>query len=93
MGSSQADYYVIPAGTEDQLFNKGVTAAVKLSWDGAKRYLYVNGRLVKTSPYTAVLPSWTQQSLFTVGAQQYMTFGGYNSADDIINELTVSQTR
>jgi uncharacterized protein (TIGR03437 family) len=35
-------------------------------------------------------PNWSAASNFDVGAYEYLTFGGYDASDDIIDELTVT---
>src|SRR5262249_53426349 len=69
-------YYYVPRGTEDTLFGNGVILKVSLTWDGSTIKLYLNGRLVKSSPYSQVTPSWTSASTFDLGAYEYQTFGG-----------------
>jgi hypothetical protein len=82
-------YYFAPPGTEDTLFGLGVTMKVSLEWDGTTAKLYLNDALVKSTPYTKPTPSWTVSSVFNVGAYEYLTYGGYNSSDDIIDELAI----
>jgi hypothetical protein len=86
-GSSQ--YYIVPAGTEDALFGSGVILQVTLKWDGAKVYVYLNGSLVKSTAYTVPTPNWSSASNFDFGAYEYLSYGGYDSCDDIIDEFTV----
>jgi hypothetical protein len=61
-----------------------------MSWTNGVANLYLNGRLVKSSPYTRVTPNWTAASNFDLGAYEYLTFGGYNVSDDLIADFTVS---
>jgi hypothetical protein len=89
LGSGTVDYYYVPVGQEDVVFGTGCTESVRLLWSSGKRYLYLNGVLAKTTNYTAVTPAWSSGSTFTLGAQQYLTFGGYNSDDDVISEVSV----
>ena len=60
-----------------------------LTWDGAVAKLYLNNALATSQSYTKKTVSWTADSTFDVGATEYMTFGGYDSCDDIIDEFTV----
>ncbi len=85
-----AQYYFAPAGTEDTLFGNGVTLQVKLTWSGSTMSLYLNGNLVKSSAYTPLAASWSAASNFDLGAYEYLTSGGYNVSDDIIDEFTVN---
>jgi hypothetical protein len=87
-GTSQ--YYYVPQGTEDTLFGEGVSMKITLAWDGSNMNLYLNDTLVKTGPYPKPAPNWTAASLFDFGAKQYLTFGGYNSSDDIISDFVVT---
>jgi hypothetical protein len=86
-GTSQ--YYYVPAGTENSLFGNGVIMQVTLSWNNGVAGLYLNGNLVKSSSFTPVSPSWTAASNFDMGAYQYLTYGGYNASDDIIEGFAV----
>jgi hypothetical protein len=83
-------YYWVPRGTEDRIYGNGVILQVTMSWTNGVANLYLNGRLVKSSPYTRVTPNWTAASHFDLGAHEYLTFGGYNVSDDVIAEFTVS---
>ena len=82
-------YYFVPAGTENTLYGNGVLLQVTLSWSGNTLNLFLNGTLVKTTAYTPVTPSWTVASNFDLGAYEYLTYGGYNVSDDLIDEFTV----
>ena len=62
---------------------------VTLSWNGSTMNLYLNGTLVKGSSYTPLAASWTASSVFDLGAYEYLTSGGYNTSDDLIDEFTV----
>ena len=84
-----AQYYFVPAGTEDTLFGNGDVLQVTLAWDGSLLKLSLNGNLVKSTPYTAAAASWTSASNFDLGAYEYLTVGGYNVSDDVIDEFTV----
>ncbi len=85
-----AQFYYVPKGTEDTLFGNGVNLNVALSWNGTTSYLYLNGILAQSTPYTAAVPNWTAASNFDLGAYEYATYGGYNTSDDLISEFTVS---
>jgi hypothetical protein len=87
--AGSAQYYFVPAGTEDALFGNGVTLKVTLTWDGSVIKLYLNDTLVKSSPYTKPTPNWTAASLFDLGAYEYQS-SGYNVSDDVIDEFTVT---
>ena len=84
-----SSYYYVPSGTEDTLFGNGVALQVTLAWDGANLKLYLNNTLVNSTAYTPAAANWTAASLFDFGAYEYLTFGGYNSEDDIIDEFVV----
>jgi hypothetical protein len=86
-GASQ--YCYVPRGTEDTLFGNGALMQVTLSWNGSTATLYLNGTLVKSAPYTPATPNWTASSIVDLGAYEYLTYGGYNSCDDVIDEFTV----
>jgi uncharacterized protein (TIGR03790 family) len=83
-------YYYVPAGTEDALFGNDVSLNVTLTWSGHSLLLYLNNSLAKSVPFTAVTPNWTTASIFDFGAYEYLTFGGYDSSDDVIDAFTVS---
>jgi hypothetical protein len=86
---SQIQYYYVPRGTENALFGAGVTLQVALTWTGNTLNLYLNGTLVKSSPYTAPTGNWTAASVLDLGAQEYLTYGGYDSCDDVIAEFAI----
>lgn len=83
-------YYFVPIGAEDTLFGNGVVLHVTLSWNGSVMNLYLNGTLVKSSPYTGATPNWTAASNFDLGAYEYLSLGGYYASDDAIDEFTVT---
>jgi uncharacterized protein (TIGR03437 family) len=89
MMAGASTYYIPPAGTEEALFGNGITLKVTMTWDGSVAKLYLNDTLVKQSVYTTPTPNWSAASNFDLGAYEYLTFGGYNSSDDIIDEFTV----
>jgi hypothetical protein len=82
-------FYFVPAGTEDALFGAGVIAKVTMVWGGGVTKLYLNDKLVQTASDTTASPNWTSASNFDIGAYEYLTFGGFNTNDDIIDEFTV----
>ena len=61
-----------------------------MTWDGSVAKLYLNDTLVQQSSYTTATPNWSAASNFDLGAYEYLTYGGYNSCDDIIDEFTVT---
>jgi uncharacterized protein (TIGR03790 family) len=85
-------FYYVPKGTEDVLFGAGVGLNVSLTWNGGVCQLYFNNVLVQSSKYTAPTPNWTAASNFDLGAYEYLTFGGYDVSDDVINQFTVMPT-
>jgi chitodextrinase len=92
LAAGSGTYYYAPSGTEDALYGNGVILQVTLSWSSAGVNLYLNNTLVKSTAYTAPSPSWTATSNFDLGAFEYLTFGGYNVSDDVIDEFTVQAT-
>lgn len=88
-GGSGSSYFV-PAGMEDQVFGDGVILKVTMSWDGKKSNLYLNDTLAESAPYLIPTPNWSAASNFDLGAYEYLTFGGYNSSDDVIEGFTVA---
>ncbi|HXI41409.1 MAG TPA: Ig-like domain-containing protein, partial [Bryobacteraceae bacterium] len=83
-----AQFYYVPAGTEDTLYGNGVLLQVTVAWNGSVVNLYLNGTLVKSSSYTPSAFNWTAASNFDLGAFEYLSAGGYNSSDDIVDEFT-----
>ena len=89
-GGTATQYYYVPAGQEDKLFGSGVALKVKLTWDGKQSYLYLNGALVNTTPYSPASPGWNSTSSLTLGAQDIHIYnGGFFSCDDVIDEFQV----
>ncbi len=83
-------YYTwAPQGTEDTLFGNGVVLQVTMTWNAGVTNLYLNGTLVRTMPYAMPTTNWTAGSVFDLGAYEYMTYGGFNGSDDVIDEFTV----
>jgi uncharacterized protein (TIGR03790 family) len=85
-----AQFYYVPQGTEDTLFGTGVILQVTITWNGSLCQLYFNNALVQSSSYTKPTPNWTAASIFDLGAYEYLTYGGYDVSDDVIDEFTVS---
>ncbi len=83
------NYYYVPPGTEDALFGNGVLLQVTMAWGGGISDLYLNGTLVKSAKFTAPTANWNAASVFDLGAFEYLTYGGYDSSDDVIDEFTV----
>ena len=88
--TNAAASYVVPPGTEEALFGNGVTVKVMLSWNANTATLYLNDRLVKKFTYTTPTANWSSASNFDLGAYEYLSNGGYNVCDDIIDEFTVT---
>src|SRR5260370_9946435 len=82
--------YIPPQGSEEALFGNGIILKVTMTSDGSLAKLYLNDELVQQSSYATTTPSWTADSIFDLGAYEYLTFGGYDSSDDIIDEFTVT---
>lgn len=88
--------YTVPAGQEDVVFGKGVTAKIRITWTvGAVRSmsLYVNDKLVQTNNVSLLVPKWDAKSFLTVGARNSMNKAGvvpgYYAMDDIVSEFVV----
>jgi hypothetical protein len=90
MAGGVGAYYAAPAGTEDALFGNGVILQVTISWGASGANLYLNNTLVKSVAYSAPAPNWSAASNFDLGAFEYLTFGGYDVSDDVIDEFTVA---
>ena len=82
-------FYYVPHGSENQLFGNGTVLGVTLSWSNGVANLYLNGTLVKSTPFTAPAATWTSGSTFNLGALSYLTYGGYDSCDDVISGFAV----
>jgi hypothetical protein len=82
-------FYYVPQGTEKTVFGAGVILQVTLAWGSGTADLYVNNNLVKSTAYTVPITNWTSTSNFDLGAYEYLTAGGYNICDDVINAFTV----
>jgi chitodextrinase len=92
LGSTAANNHYIPAGQEDVVFGTGKTIAVRLTWDGATRRLYLNGALASTTTYTPVDATWSSASVLTIGGNNSPPAGVYNVSDDVISEFIVVGT-
>ena len=88
--NNPATYYFVPVGTEEGLFGNGVTLKVTLTWNANVATMFLNDVMVKKFTYTTPAPNWSAASNFDLGAYEYLTNGGYNVCDDIIDEFTVS---
>jgi hypothetical protein len=86
-GASQ--FYYVPRGTEDTLFGTGVILKVTIIWSGSVTKLFFNDSLVQTLTDTRSTPNWTSASNFDIGAYEYLTNGGFNTSDDVIDEFTI----
>jgi hypothetical protein len=82
-------YYFVPPGTEDTLFGNGVVLQVTLTWGSGVSTLSLNGSLVKSVAFAPPAANWSAASNFDLGAYEYLTYGGYSSEDDLIDEFTV----
>ena len=63
-----------------------------MTWDGSVTNLYLNGVLAKSAPYAKPTANWAAGSVFDLGAYEYMTYGGFNTLDDVIAQFTVAWT-
>jgi hypothetical protein len=90
LAAGAGGYYFVPSGTENTLFGSGLALQVTITWNGSVADLYLNNKLVKSVPYTVPTPNWSASSNFNLGAYQYLTFGGYNVSDDIIDQFVVT---
>jgi hypothetical protein len=88
--AGMAQYTYLLHGTEDTQFGNGVTLKVRMTWDGSVTNLYLNDTLVKSAPYASPSATWTAGSVFDLGANEYQTYGGFYTSDDIIDEFTVA---
>ena len=85
-----AQYTYAQPGTEDATFGNGVILQVQMTWGAGVTNLYLNGMLVKSTPYGVPATSWSAASVFDVGAYEYLTYGGFYGLDDVIDEFTVT---
>jgi hypothetical protein len=91
-GQTNDECYYVPVGQEDTVFGKNTIMKVRLVWDGAQNFLYVNDSLVRTAAYTKTIPNWTSASTFLLGAKNSIYGNGYYSSDDSIDEFRVNNT-
>jgi hypothetical protein len=82
--------YFVPSGQEDALFGAGVQMQVTIAWNGSVSQLYLNGNQVVSKPAANPAANWNASSVFDLGAYEYLTFGGYDSSDDVISGFTVA---
>jgi hypothetical protein len=81
--------YRVPAGQEDVVYGKGVTARFRIAWDGTTASLYVNNVRVAGGPYTA-RTTWTSAASMTVGAAApNVSGGGWYSCDDTLSDFEI----
>jgi hypothetical protein len=85
-------YTWLPHGTEDATFGSGVILQVRMTWSGGVTNLYLNGKLVKSTPAASVTANWSSGSVFDLGAYEYLTAGGYDCSEDVINGFTIFPT-
>lgn len=91
LAGGSGTFYAVPQGSEDALFGNGSILKVKITWNARLGSLYLNDTLVKSElRITTPVPNWTAASNFDLGAYEYLTFGGYDSSDDVIDEFMVS---
>ena len=82
-------FYWVDQSVADTLFGSGVALNVTMKWNGVTDQLYLNNVLVQSFSYTPIVPSWTAASNLDVGAYEYLTYGGFSTCDDIIDEFEV----
>jgi hypothetical protein len=88
--AGSAQYYWAPQGTEDTLFGNGISLNVTLGWSSSGINLYLNGNLVRSTPYAASAPNWTNASNFDLGAYEYLNYGGFYGCDDVVGSFEVN---
>ena len=82
--------YTVPAGQEDVLFGKGVTAKIRITWTDSAVTLWINDQSAKAFGIQPKRPSWTSQSAFTIGSRSArVAAGGYYASDDSIAEFMI----
>jgi hypothetical protein len=91
-GAGGVGSYLCPAGRGGCSFRQRRSSASHDSLGASGSNVYLNNTLVKSVAYSAPTPNWSAASNFDLGAQEYLTFGGYNTSDDIIDEFTVWQS-
>lgn len=88
--AGSAQYYWAPKGTEDALFGNGVTLNVTLGWSSSGLNLYLNGALVRSTPFSPLAANWTSASNFDFGGYEYLNYGGFYICDDVIGAFDVN---
>lgn len=76
--------YMVPSGTEDELFGSGVRLNVRLTWDGQNANLYLNGIAAQSASYVPAATNWSAASIFNFGAYQPQAGAADSSSDDIV---------
>jgi uncharacterized protein (TIGR03437 family) len=89
LAAGSGTYYYVPTGSEDSLFGNGVILSVSISWGATGANLFLNNTLISSTIMATPMANWTASSIFNLGALQYLTFGGYDTIDDIVDEYTV----
>jgi hypothetical protein len=89
--SGTPQFYYVPIGTEDSIYGKDVVLKVRIRWTQGVAKLYLNDVLVQTGSFAKATPAWTAASNLDLGATEYLTLGGYNSLDDVVDEFTVGR--
>jgi len=84
-----AQFYYVPAGTEDTLYGSGVILKVTIVWSGSITKLFLNDTLAQQLTDTKNTPNFTSASNFDIGAYEFQTSGGFNVSDDIINQFSL----
>ncbi|MDX1978666.1 MAG: hypothetical protein SFV51_00255 [Bryobacteraceae bacterium] len=83
-------FYYFPAGQEETMFGRNTVLTVRLTWDGSRSQLYLNGTLMQTAPYLRATPEWSEASSFTLGAvDARVSGGGYYALDDAVADFQV----
>jgi hypothetical protein len=82
--------YTVPAGQEDRIFGRDVTAKIRFTWSASSSELYVNDILVRTSTFMPIPGKWGSASTMTIGAHTTLASpGGNYASDDGIAEFKV----
>src|SRR5690242_2137441 len=71
-------FYWVDHTVADALFGAGVVMQVTMTWDGSTSKLFLNGSLVQSFSYAKATANWTANSVFDLGAYEYLNYGGYN---------------
>lgn len=89
-GGTLPQFYYFPAGQEEAMFGRNAVLTVRLTWDGSRSQMYLNGTLVQTAPYVRATPDWSEASSFTLGAvDARVSGGGYYALDDAVADFQV----